>query len=214
MKIENLTAIGFNGERKVRQTLGEGVNQVKIYEPTEDNIQEIIDITQEVATDSHNTAEVTFTEQQIVEVFLPMLTNIETQHLTEDEITIILVNKSTVLMSALQVIGQIISECSRLYIERLYSQIIYSENMLAETKLVESLPKHIEHTIMETGTDEQKSIITNIVNIQRRVNDLIESEEIYKEGFLTVEEQQDKLEEFYKIAIAEEKEVEKDIKGE
>lgn len=178
MRLDKLST-GIDGERKVRAEIEMSDGVIRVFEPTLEQAQEIIDLTQEIAGNDFSAEEVYFDELTVVNRLFPMLTDIEAQHLSNAQILEILENPTVQLMTVLQVIGQIVSESNRLYTERLVTQLAHVANAQAQNKLINELPKAIQSAVMASGNDE---LIKDYENIQ-----LLESK-LYERADSNIEE--------------------------
>lgn len=184
VKLENLSSLEKNGERKVRDSIKTPNGEILVYEATLDNMEDIIALTQEVAGNDFDTGQVYFNEQLVLDKLMPMLTNIDVQHLTVEQRQEILDNPSTHLLTALQVVGQIVCEANRLYVEQMTTRLSHVANSTAQKRMLEELPSILESAVMGSDNEDMKESLGNIVRIQDELNKRIkDGEEVNADNF-------------------------------
>lgn len=131
--------------KKVREYVSTPQGSIEIYEPTLSMVNEILEIQKEDGFDFASEI-VSFNEHTLLTKVFPLLTNIETGNLSEDELQKIIDNPSIHLLIAQNVVAQVLSEANKLYAERLKAELASAETVLAQADLLSSIPSIInEH---------------------------------------------------------------------
>jgi len=197
----NILAVYISGlttpkdQRKVREYINTPQGAIEIYEPTLDDVNAIIDIQRGTGFD-FNSSFVEFDENVLLTQIFPLLTNIEIEDLSAEELQKIIDNPSIHLMIAQNIIAQIISEANKLYAENLKAELASAETALAQSDLVNSIPHIInEHAKRD---DSIREALEEIDAKSNEVLDLLdnldeeekepEQEEVKEDGELPVDQ--------------------------
>jgi hypothetical protein len=131
-----------SGERKVRDFINTPQGQIEIYEPTISDADAILELQREEGFD-FNQEQFRFDATLVLKKLFPLLTNIETAELSDEEIQNIAENPSVHLLIAQNYVAQIISEVNKLYAERIKAEIASADSMMAQAELISSIPSMI-----------------------------------------------------------------------
>lgn len=172
IQISNLT-VGSE-EKKVREFISSPQGSIEIYEPTLDMANEILAIQKESGFDFSSDV-VQFDEITLLTKIFPLLTNIETDGLSEEELQRIIDNPTIHLLIAQNVVAQIISEANKLYAERLKAELASAETVLAQSDLLSNIPSIINEHAKRNPEVAQR--LREIDKVQTEVERLIEEEE-------------------------------------
>jgi hypothetical protein len=130
------------GERKVREYINTPNGKIEIYEPTLKDADAIIELQREEGFDFGQDT-VRFNEMMVLKRLFPLLTNIETADLSDEELNKIIENPSIHLLIAQNYVAQIVSEVNKLYAERIKTEIASAESLIAQSELISSIPSMI-----------------------------------------------------------------------
>lgn len=164
----------FGNTRKVREYINSPSGQIEIYEPTVQDADVIIDLQREEGFDFGQDT-IRFDELLVLKRLFPLLTNIETDKLSDEELNKIIENPSIHLLIAQNIVAQIISEVNKLYAERIKSEIIGAETVLAQAELISSIPNIIRE---QAKGDKELSALVDKVD---RISESMDVEEIEEE---------------------------------
>jgi pheromone shutdown protein TraB len=171
-------------ERKVREYINTPQGAIEIYEPTQSDVNEIIAIQREIGVD-FNQDVIEFDSMTMLKKIFPLLTNIETNDLPDEELFKITQNPSIHLLIAQNIVAQIISEANKLFAEQLKAELLSADTLLAQSELINSIPRIIHET-----AKRDKNVADTLKEISRQ------SEEILK----VIEEEESQQEEVNKDA--------------
>lgn len=168
--------------KKVREYINTPQGSIEVYEPTLETVNKILEIQQESGFDFASEI-VSFDEQVLLTQIFPLLTNIETGDLPEEEIQKIIDNPSIHLLITQNVVAQIISEANKLYAERLKAELASAETVLAQSDLISNIPSIItEHA---KRNPEVANELKKIDDMQAQVEQMIADEEEKKQDVAT-----------------------------
>ncbi|MEX3625181.1 hypothetical protein [Viridibacillus arvi] len=160
--------------KKVREYISTPQGSIEVYEPTLEMANEILAIQEESGFDFASGI-VKFDEITLLTKVFPLLTNIETGDLPEDELQKIIDNPSIHLLIAQNIVAQIISEINKLYAERLKAELASAETVLAQSDLISTIPSIInEHAKRNPEVAES---LRQIDSVQSEVEQLMEQGE-------------------------------------
>lgn len=177
-------------ERKIREYINTPQGAIEIYEPTLDDVNSIIEIQRESGFD-FNSEFLDFDGVVLLTKIFPLVTNIETGDLPDEEIQKIIDNPSIHLLIAQNIVAQIISEANKLYAQHLKAELASAETALAQADLVSSIPQIInEHAKRDENVAEALKEIAQlsdeILDIQSEEE--AEAEEVNQDANVPVSE--------------------------
>jgi len=174
--------------KKVREYITTPQGAIEVYEPTLDMVNQILEIQAESGFDFAS-ATVEFDETTLLTKIFPLLTNIESDKMSEEELQGVIDNPSIHLLIAQNVVAQIISEANKLYAERLKAELASAETVLAQSDLLNAIPNIMnEHAKRNPLVAEN---LKEIDKIQAQVEKLVEEEERAQEEELSLVETED-----------------------
>lgn len=134
-------------EKSVREVVNSPQGLIEVYEPTTDIVGEIIEIQKGTGEDGT----VTIDGFTVIKELFPLLTNLEMDDLTDEEIMEVVENPSIHFLMVQQAVAQIISEANKLYTERLKSELLNADSNMAVVELMNTLPSVIVKQAKENG---------------------------------------------------------------
>jgi hypothetical protein len=139
IKIEGLKV---SQERQVREMINTPSGTIEIYEPTLDDISEIIEMqrSQQFGAD---TGVVSFDGVTVIRELFPLLTNIDLGEISDEELSDIIENPTVHLLIAQQIVAQIVAEANLLYTQRVKTELMNSESTMAQVELLNVIPSLI-----------------------------------------------------------------------
>lgn len=160
--------------KSVREYINTPQGRIEVYEPSLAMIDELMTIQRESGFDMSDEV-IEFNEITLLTKVFPLLTNIETGDLSDEELQNIIDNPSLHLLIAQNVVAQIISEANKLYAERMKAEIASAETVLAQSDLINSIPSIMnEHAKRNPEVAERLRVIEGL---QTEVEKMIEDEE-------------------------------------
>ncbi|MGD2352084.1 hypothetical protein ACP8H2_10095 [Bacillus subtilis] len=172
IQLSNLTV---NPEVKtVREYINTPNGTIEVYEPDMKMVEEILQIQEDSGFDFSSEIVMFDAHTMLTQVF-PLLTNIETGELSEDELQKIIDNPSIHLIIAQNVVAQIISEANKLYAERMKTELASAESVLAQTDLLKSIPNIFNEHVKRNP--EVSSAWKEIEKAQSDLENILESKE-------------------------------------
>lgn len=170
-----LSSLTVNPEVKtVREYISTPRGSIEVYEPTLEMANQVLEIQREAGFDFASEI-VSFDEIVLLTKIFPLLTNIETGNLPDEELQKVIENPSIHLLIAQNIVAQIISEINKLYAERLKAELASAETVLAQSDLLSAVPNIInEHA---RRNPEVADNLKKIENAQAEVEKLIEKQE-------------------------------------
>ncbi len=186
----NITSLGLpqEGERKVRERINTPNGTIEVYEPSLDDVNEILDIQRDSGFD-FNSDIVEFDEIVLTTRIFPLLTNIEFNDLRDEELQKIIDNPSIHLLIAQNIVAQIISEANKLYAERLKAELASADSVMSQSELINSIPNLIEETAKRNPEVAQNLEAIKLATAE--ITEQMEKEESEAQQEETVEEKKD-----------------------
>lgn len=188
IQLKNLTV---NPDVKtVREYIGTPQGSIEVYEPTLEMVNKILEIQTETGFD-YSSDVVIFDEMTLLTKIFPLMTNIESDKMTEEELQGVIDNPSIHLLIAQNVVAQIISEANKLYAERLKAELASAETVLAQSDLISSIPNMLnEHAKRNpVVADNLREIEALTTQVEQMIKDEEEASEVAVEA--TVEAKDD-----------------------
>lgn len=169
--------------KQVREYINTPTGTIEVYEPTLDMVNDILEIQKEDGFDFASDI-VSFNEDTLLKKIFPLLTNVETGDLSDEELQSIIDNPSIHLLIAQNVVAQIISEANKLYAERLKTELASAETVLAQSDLLSAIPSMIsEHA---KRNPEVADSLKQIEKAQEELQEMIEEEEKKEENNVVI----------------------------
>ncbi|MFJ8247284.1 hypothetical protein [Peribacillus asahii] len=165
--------------KKVREYINTPQGSIEVYEPTLEMANEVLNIQKENGFDFASEI-VEFDAVTLLTKVFPLLTNVETGDLSEEELEGIIANPSIHLLIAQNIVAQIISEINKLYAERLKAELASTETVLAQSDLLSTIP-----SIINEHAKRNPEVAKNLKEIeakQAEIESIIEQEEQEKNG--------------------------------
>ena len=128
--------------RQIREMVNTPSGAIGVYEPTIDDISQIVDLQREQGFGAE-TGVVSFDGVTVIRELFPLVTNIDMQELSDEEIQDVIENPSVHLLIAQQLVAQIVAEANKLYAERVRTELMNTESTLAQVELMNAIPAMI-----------------------------------------------------------------------
>jgi hypothetical protein len=171
INIADLT-VGQEGEKKVREYIQTPTGKIEIYEPTVDMIDKIMNIQRGGGVDLASSETVEFDAMLVLKELFPLLTNIETGNLPDEELNKIIDNPSVHLLTAQNIVAQILSEVNKLYVEDVKAKIASSESALAQAEMIATIPTLMIENAKRNGN---QALVRKIDEAEKELDRAIES---------------------------------------
>lgn len=160
--------------RQIREIISTPQGAIEVYEPTLDNISDIIDL-QRSQDFGANGGVVSFDGITVVRTLFPLLTNIDMGDLTDEELEIVIDNPSIHLLIAQQIVAQIVAESNKLYAERVKTELMNTESTLAQVELMNTIPQMIVETAKRDG--KVSELVEKVEQVGKELEDALKREQ-------------------------------------
>lgn len=194
VNIKDLGIINTGENRQVRESISTPTGIIEVYEPTIEDITEIINLQKE---EDMKRGIVDFSGEDVIRNLFPLLTNIDFGDITDEELQEIIENPSVHLLTAQQIVAQIVTEANKLYFERMKTEIMNADSTMTQMELLAKLPQMIIDKAKENGEGKVYELAKKMEEVGKELDEALE-----REGLNDLEENVDESKE------TEEKEVE------
>ncbi len=130
-------------ERQIRELISTPQGAIEIYEPTTEDIANIVDLQRDNQGFGEETGVVSFDGVTVIRELFPILTNINLGNLSDEELEDVINNPSVHLLIAQQYVAQIVTETNKLYAQRVKTEIMQAESTMAQVELMNAIPNMI-----------------------------------------------------------------------
>lgn len=138
----NIKSLGLSDSRQIRETINTPQGVIEVYEPTMQVVGAIIDMQHELGFGMDSDT-VSFTGAEVIKNLFPLVTNINLEGLSDEELQKVIDNPSVYLLTTQQYVAQIVSEANKLYAERIKTELMNTESAVAQMDLIQSIPQMI-----------------------------------------------------------------------
>ena len=166
----NINSLTVGTERKIRETINTQEGVIHIYEPTVDDINAIIEIQQNIGFSDEATT-IEFDEMTVLKEFFPLLTNIDLNDSTDEELSKIIANPSIHLLIAKQVIAQIVAEANKFYINRVKTELLNADSMMANMELIATIPSTLIK--QASSTEEGRTLLDKLEEDSNAIDQMV-----------------------------------------
>lgn len=173
INIKGLT-VSQGDERQLRELISTPQGSIEVYEPTLDVLTTIIDLQRDNNLGMED-GTVSFSGVDVIKILFPLLTNIEFEDISDEELAQIIENPSVHLLIAQQVVAQIISEANKLYAERIKTELMNTESTMAQMELMNSIPSLIIEKAKKDGTVAK--LLDKVDDARKGLEDAMKREE-------------------------------------
>ncbi|WP_144473054.1 hypothetical protein [Bacillus pumilus] len=174
----NIKSLKTSKEGQVREVINTPNGLIEVYEPTAEVVGKIIQpqFQNQLGMD---TGKVVFDSVDVLKILFPLLTNINFDDLTDDELQDVIENPSIHLMTTQQVIAQIVAEANKLYSQRVKTELMNTESAMAQLELIQSIPTAIVERAKIDGNVSE--LIDKFNDVSNELDDAIEKESVLDE---------------------------------
>ncbi len=144
----NISKLGLSNpeiSRSVRERINTPHGAINVFEPSVQDLEMILEIQRKNGFDMQ-TDFVEFDEQTMVKEIFPLLTDIDFEEMSQEQLDAVLENPTVHLLIAQNVIAQIITEANKLFAHRIKTDLSQAESVLAQVELINAIPSLIEET--------------------------------------------------------------------
>lgn len=145
VKIKELGLSNPEISRSVRERISTPNGVINVYEPSMQDLETILEIQRKNGFDLQSDI-VEFDENTMVKEIFPLLTDVDFEGISQEELAFVLENPSVHLLIAQNVIAQIIAEANKLFAHRIKADLANAESVLTQVELINSIPALIEET--------------------------------------------------------------------
>ena len=165
---------GKDEERKIRKSINLGEGIINIYEPTNEQVNEIIKFYDEYFKDEKNKKEGTIDFKQILFYLIPLLTNLSYSSLDNELYIIGLIqNPPLYLRLVIAQLQQILNEVNYVRIEEAKGQMKQIETMLTQSEIINNIPDNVINILdnKESLMNEKTAAnIKRLTEVNERLN--------------------------------------------
>lgn len=144
----NISKLGLGNQevsRKVRERINTPDGAINVFEPSLQDLEMILEIQRKNGFDLQSDI-VEFDESTMVKEIFPLLTDIDFEGMSQEELDAVLANPTVHLLIAQNIIAQIISEANKLFAHRIKADLANADSVLTQVELINSIPALIEET--------------------------------------------------------------------
>lgn len=160
------------GEKKIRERIATPTGTIEVYEATLEVADKILEIERNRGVDFGSDSVVTFDEMSVLKELFPLLTNIETGDLSDEELNEIIANPSLHLLIAQNLVAQIISEVNKLYAENVKTEIASAESAISQAELISTIPTMLIEGAKRNG---EHDIVRKIDQAEKEIDEILEN---------------------------------------
>lgn len=144
----NISKLGLGNpqiSRLIRERINTPNGAINVFEPSVQDLETILEIQRKNGFDMQ-TDLVEFNEETMVKEIFPLLTDIDFEGMSQEELDAVLANPTVHLMIAQNIISQIIAEANKLFAHRIKADLANADSVLTQVELISSIPSLIEET--------------------------------------------------------------------
>lgn len=136
--------------REVRELINSPQGMIEVYEPTIEDIAQIIEWQHDNGFGMGNDT-ISFEAVDVLKKLFPLLTNIDFSNVDDEALQKVIDRPSIHLLIAQQIIAQIVAEANKLYAQRMKTQLLNAESSMAQVELINTMPSLIVETAKRNG---------------------------------------------------------------
>ncbi|WP_151035690.1 hypothetical protein [Bacillus wiedmannii] len=167
-----ITSLGV-AERQVRELVRTPQGNIEVYEPTVDDIADIIDLQRDKGLGMDG-GKIAFDGVDVMKTLFPMLTNIDFGDISDEELGKIIENPSIHLLIAQQYVAQVVAEANKLYAQRVKTELMNTDSTLAQMELLNTIPSIIVENAKRDG--KMAELMDKVVEVSDDLEKAIEKE--------------------------------------
>ena len=158
----------------IRNTIQSPQGVIEIYEPTMEQVTEIVKMGIDNNEDSFDTGVMQFDADMLINRIFPMVTNIELRDTDEEKLKEIIRNPSIHLIMAQQAVELIIHECMTLYSMRMQSELKGAESAMAQVELLNSIPQYVLEVARQDGRSAE--VAEKYKEVSEKIDSIVSAE--------------------------------------
>ncbi|PEA25804.1 hypothetical protein CN984_12315 [Bacillus cereus] len=167
-----ITSLGV-AERQVRELIRTPQGNIEVYEPTVDDIAEIIDLQRDKGLGMED-GKIAFDGVDVMKTLFPLLTNIDFGDISDEELSKIIENPSIHLLIAQQYVAQVVAESNKLYAQRVKTELMNTDSTLAQMELLNTIPSIIVENAKRDG--RMAELVDKVAEVSDDLEKAIEKE--------------------------------------
>lgn len=167
-----ITSLGV-AERQVRELIRTPQGNIEVYEPTVDDIADIIDLQRDKGLGMDD-GKIAFDGIDVMKILFPLLTNIDFGDISDEELGKIIENPSIHLLIAQQYVAQVVAESNKLYAQRVKTELMNTDSTLSQMELLNTIPSIIVENAKRDG--KMSELVGKVVEVSDELEKAIEKE--------------------------------------
>lgn len=169
----NIKGMQVSNEKQVREIINTPQGSIEIYEPNFETVKTIVDM-QFGQQFGAETGVISFDGATVIKELFPLLTNIELNDLTDEELEDVINNPSIHLLIAQQIVAQIVAESNKLYAQRVKTELMTADSTMAQVELINSIPNIILDKAKRDGN--VSDLMSKVESASKELEEAIEKE--------------------------------------